>query len=261
MTELMLEVPGPNGVFGVFHEDEGSGYFFVYNPEKSEVLAQMRVYKSALSTRICPSDVQLMWSSDQTKCGIVVRGQMRGVIDIAKGRKVCVPLEDDRPGVIAPEFLRGFEGTYLDQYSFIKARQRYWKEMGNEHLPGLQPLLGNQTPSETNFIVYAVGHERAAVFEDDDDTGYLYLYSVGGQTVVRHLHIYDRSEKIAVNREDVEVLWSEDGTKCAVAIWGKLRGIIDVSRDREGRVWLEGRDTPGIGDTEWLKGFPAHVSS
>ena len=50
-------------------------------------------------------------------------------------------------------------------------------------------------------------------------------------------------------------MWSEDGTKCGVAIWDKMRGIIDVASDREGRVWLENRDTPGIADREWLKGF------
>jgi len=38
-------------------------------------------------------------------------------------------------------------------------------------------------------------------------------------------------------------------------IWGKMRGIIDLASGGEGRVWMENRDTPGIGDQKWLAGF------
>lgn len=260
MTELMLEAEGPNGFFAVFQEDEGVGYFFVYNPEKKRVLSSIRIYTSSSARTVRESDIELMWSSDQTKCGIVVCGQMRGIINIVTGEEACVPLQADPRGIVDSECLRGFEENYIDGYSFVRARQRYWKELGEEHLPGLNPLPENQTPAATNFIVYAIGpHEQASVFEDEGDTGYLYLYSPGREgTIVRHLHIYNRSEKNAVNREDVEVLWSEDGTKSAVAIWGKIRGVIDVANDR---VWREGSDTSGVSETEWLKGFPTHAPS
>jgi hypothetical protein len=107
-----------------------------------------------------------------------------------------------------------------------------------------------------DFIVDAEGPEGlSCVFEDDGETGYLYLYNPGKREVVRHLHIYDRSPKIEVAPDDVRVVWSTDHQKCGVIIWGKIRGIIDVSSGREGRVWMESRDTPGIGDADWLNGF------
>jgi hypothetical protein len=257
MTDLMLETQGPDGLFAVFQEDEGEGFFFAYKPETQGVLAQIRIYESGLKPSVRESDVQLMWSSDWTKCGIAVWGQMRGVINIATGEETCAPLEGDRRGIIDPEWLKGFEKSYLDQYLFVRSRQRYWKERVKEQEPAtVQVRPEDETPPETNFIVYAIGaEEQAAVFEDEGETGYLYLYSLREQTVVRYLHIYDRSKRVAVTREDVQVMWSEDGTKCGVAIWDKMRGIIDVALDREGRVWLENRDTPGIGDREWLKGF------
>ena len=95
------------------------------------------------------------------------------------------------------------------------------------------------------------------VLEDDGTTGYLYLYAeVGG--IKRHLHVYNRSEALAPTEEDVFVVWSRDLQKCGVVIWSKMRGIIDLSRNLEGRMWMETRDTPGIRDAEWLAGFEEH---
>lgn len=43
--------------------------------------------------------------------------------------------------------------------------------------------------------------------------------------------------------------------RLAFKFWGKMRGIINVAKGQEAGVWLESRNTPGIGDAEWLKGF------
>ena len=108
----------------------------------------------------------------------------------------------------------------------------------------------------SDFIVEASGPSGLfGVFEDDGETGYLYLYEPDGQGVTRHLHIYDRTPELHVQESDVQVEWSTDQTKCGVRIWGKMRGIINVASGQEGRVWLVGRSTPGIGDAEWMKGF------
>ena len=255
MVDLMLEAQGPEGLFAIFHEDEGAGYFFVFKPETKDVLAQVCVYENGFRPSICESDVQLMWSSDGMKCGIAIRGQMRAMINIVTRDEVSAPVESDCRGITDPEWLKGFEKNYLDQYLFVRSRQRYWKEMAKQDRT-LQVRREDDTPPETNFVVYAIGPKgQVGVFEDEGETGYLYLYSVREQTVVRYLHIYDRSPRLSVSREDVHVVWSEDGTKCGVVIWGKMRGVIDVASDREGRVWLESRDTPGIGDAEWLQGF------
>ena len=69
------------------------------------------------------------------------------------------------------------------------------------------------------------------------------------------MQIYDCEEKLKVKEDDVEVLWSSDGSKCGVKIWGGMRGIIDLKKNIEGRVKLEKRDTPFIDDLDWLHGF------
>ena len=109
---------------------------------------------------------------------------------------------------------------------------------------------------EPGFIVENPGPSNLfGVFEDDGETGYLYIYEQDGQGVLRHLHIYDRSLGLGVVEGDVCVKWSEDHSKCGVIIWGKIRGIIDLANGSEGRVWLESKNSPGLGDQKWLLGF------
>ncbi len=108
----------------------------------------------------------------------------------------------------------------------------------------------------SEFMAEAAGPPGLfGVFEDDGETGYLYLYEPGGREVFQHLHIYDRTPNVPVQEKDVRVVWSEDLSKVGVQIWGKMRGIINLATGQEGRVWIEDRNTPGIGDREWLKGF------
>src|SRR5260370_35238036 len=99
MTELTLEAQGQDGLYAIFHEDEGAGYFFVYKPQTKNVLAQIRIYESGANVSVHESDILLMWSSDWTKCGIAISGLMRGVINIATGQEACAPLGSQDRGI------------------------------------------------------------------------------------------------------------------------------------------------------------------
>ncbi len=247
---------GPPEFAAFFDEDRDGGYLCVLDRKTESIVRDLQIYDNSDSLEIGEGDVEIFWSADGTKCGVVIWGRMRGVINTAAGQEVSVPLKDrGSPAITDPEWLKGFD-DYLDRHQFIKARQRYWKEFIKEHKPDAQPLPEDQTPIQTNFILYADGpNQTFGVFEDDQDSGYLYLYSAAEQTVLRFLHVYDRSPQLQVLEDDVRVVWSEDASKCGVVIWDKMRGIIDVAGEREGRVWLESPSTPGIADPEWLRGF------
>ena len=106
------------------------------------------------------------------------------------------------------------------------------------------------------FIIDATGPSGlAGVFEDDGETGYLYLYETEARNVLRHLHVYDRSPALRLSAADVRVKWNADFGKVGVIICGKMRGIIDLHNSREGRVWMESPKSPGIEDAAWLRGF------
>lgn len=107
----------------------------------------------------------------------------------------------------------------------------------------------------SKFIVDEVGPSGlACVFEDDGETGYLYLYDPNGRGVLQDLQIYNRSNELNVAEDNVEVVWSSDGSKCGVLIWNEMRGIIDLKRSGKASAKLESRDSPPITDAEWLKG-------
>jgi uncharacterized protein DUF2251 len=187
----------------------------------------------------------------------MIWGKMRGIIDLGFLREICAPLRElCSPAIADFEWLKGFD-NYMDEEQFFRARQRYWKKYVQQQKPGVQPNPEDQTPIETKFIQKAKGPGNLfGVFEDDGATGYLYLYDSVERDVLRHLHIYDGSKRLGAAHEDVSVVWDGSNQKCGVAIWGKMRGVVDFEKGTEGRVWLTDRDTPGIGDREWLSGFP-----
>jgi hypothetical protein len=107
-----------------------------------------------------------------------------------------------------------------------------------------------------NFIVFSRGpHGLFGVFEDEGDTGYLYVYDSVAGRVENHLHVYDRSDSLNVKKDDVSVHWSKQLDKCAVAIWNSIRGIIDVRNNTTGVAKFETRLSPGANDPKWLEGF------
>jgi hypothetical protein len=252
----MIEVEGSKGVFAVLSEDEGEWYFCVYKPDDRTVLSQVRLCETYEGHPIREEDARLMWSTDNTKCGVAVYGRMRAILEIKDGGSRHLQSANcEGSSITDPEWLSGFD-DYLDLHVFIRARQRYWKEIVQEHEPTVEPMPEDQTPIQTNFISYTAGPDKTfAVFEDDGDCGYLYAYSSTEQAVLRPLHVYDRSEKLQILLSDVKALWAKGKKKCGVAIWGKIRGIIDIESGREARAWMENRETTGIEDKEWLDGF------
>ena len=180
---------------------------------------------------------------------------MRAILDIHAGSEICFPIESSlSPAITDPVWLKGFD-SYVDQHLLIRTRQRYWADAFKKFTE-TEPNSEEEMAIETNFIIYEKGPDRRfAVFEDEGATGYLYLYDSKEKKVTRHLHLYNRSKDLAVSREAVKVLWAAGHAKCGVLIWGEMRGIIDLESGKEGRVWMENRHTPGIGDQKWLEGF------
>lgn len=121
-------------------------------------------------------------------------------------------------------------------------------------------MSAQQNSSDSEHVKVFVSDEHGpeefvGFFEDDGETGYLYVSDRKRGEIVKHLQIYNNSQALCVDAKDVHVVWSGDGSKCGVLIWGAMRGIIDLVKRKEGRVLVESRDTPPIKDKEWLKGF------
>lgn len=257
MTELMIEKFGPKDVAAIFHEDGGEGFFFLYDSATEQVLRQVQIYERPTTPELTSTQVEIMWSFGERKSGLVLWGRMRALLprDAAEEELVCTT---DRPEDAAIEACRLADfPQYFDRRKMLDVRKRYWTDLLLQSNPKAQisdaplPLTG------TVFIRanFDSRRERAVIFEDDGEAGYLYLFSALSEKIEKHLHIYDRNANLLISPGDVDVLWSMDESKCAVVIWGKIRGIIDLRLEKEGRVWLEHKATPGITDHSWLKGF------
>src|SRR5262249_25111813 len=151
-------------------------------------------------------------------------GRMRATLDVCgREEEVCLIENPDSPTIQAPRATSLFP-EYLDRKRFLEARQRYWKNALTQTHPDIP--ISDQPASllETRFLVTVLDTrgERAAVFEDEGETGYLYVYSLGADAVQIHVHVYDRSNLSQVAKDNIDVFWSTDESKCAVRIWGQF---------------------------------------
>ncbi len=260
MVFAFVENPaGPDGYSAIFEATAGDqtgtpagGYLYVCDSASAAILRSLEIYTHP-ACEVREGDIDVFWSSDRTKCGVAIWGGMHGIIDLGNNREISAPLES--PPISAPDWLEGFE-DYLDREQFIRARQRFWKEKAKEQNLQLSDQSEREGPIETDFIVYAKGPRSLfGVFEDDGDTGYLYILNKAEQRILQRVQIYDDAKNLGVSAEDVQVLWTGSDIKCGVLIWNKMRGIIDHTGDREGRAKLYSRETPGIDDIGWLSGF------
>jgi len=96
-------------------------------------------------------------------------------------------------------------------------------------------------------------------FEDDGETGYLYVSNRKLDKVVKHVQIYSDAKAINPQEQDISVVWSSDGKKCGVIIFNGMRGIIDLEKRTEGRSKMTDRSSPSIEDPNWLNGFEKYL--
>lgn len=106
---FIVEGPGPDGLFGVFEDDGTTGYLYIFDTAREKIATALHIYNRTPALDVRENDMFVTWSSDCTKCGIVIWGDMRGVIDVKRGVSSSVPLRDrSTPGLRDPALLDGF---------------------------------------------------------------------------------------------------------------------------------------------------------
>jgi hypothetical protein len=256
MSELLLEKFGSKTTAAIFEQDEGQGFFFLYDSKVNKVIDQVRLYHSTTSPQVTLDDVDIFWSSDEKRAGFALWGRMRALLQPETNgvQVVCSVTSPDDPAI--EEEFADFP-QYLDRRKFLHARGRYWTDILLQSHP---EAVISDTPlslTESKFTASNFDSQRkhAVIFEEEGETGYLYLYSADLSKIKQHVHIYDKNSALSIAKDDLYVLWSTDESKCAVVIWGQVFGIIDLRSNKEGRVWLERNGTLGTDDPSWLKGF------
>lgn len=257
---------GPPGYAAFFEDTTGGdntpsgGFLYIQESCTNRIVRHLKISEEL--AELDESDMEVLWSTDGTRCGVSIRGRMRGIIALNDGELVAL-IREGRPlvadgAVTDPEWLKGFD-DYFDWADFIRARRRYWKDLVRRFEKSEVVKRNDDERIETNFVIHFKGADSCVgVFEDDGTTGYLYVYDPGNRNILQHVHVYDTSDSLSPGPDDIILLWDESGCKCGVVIWNQMRAIIDLNKSRPGRAWMEDPDSPGINDKEWLQGFSGY---
>lgn len=109
MNNFIVADVGPNGLACVFEDDGETGYFYLYDKNGRGILDDLHIYTRAENIDITENEVAVLWSADGSKCGVLIRNGMRGILDIRRNRKIAVKFESpDSPPITDPEWLNSF---------------------------------------------------------------------------------------------------------------------------------------------------------
>lgn len=110
MSNFIVDESGPNGLVGVFEDDGDTGYFYLYDADADTILDDLQIYSDAKALRLDEQDVEVVWSSDEQKCGVRIWNGMRGIIDVTGNTKVHSKLESRSSASITDSYwMEGFE--------------------------------------------------------------------------------------------------------------------------------------------------------
>ena len=127
MSDFMLEKVGYRGLYAVFHQDAGQGFFFLYRSEANEVLVQIQVYEQEPNPPLREDDVQISWPTP-TDAYLSVRGRNLCRIDASNITAEC-GLKNDEDAE-CPRMDADTPNSFRQR--FREDRQQYWKEKADK---------------------------------------------------------------------------------------------------------------------------------
>lgn len=109
MKGFVVERENEEGLF-CFFEDEGeTGYFYLYEPDGVGIIDHLHIYSHPLDFKIKKKDVEVVWSKDNTKCGVKLWGRFFGIFDLASNKKIGISVKNkDTPSIMNPALVDGF---------------------------------------------------------------------------------------------------------------------------------------------------------
>jgi hypothetical protein len=92
-TPTIIPIDSPNGRYSAFFEDDGDvGYFYALDLSRSadKILDAVHIYNVAnVTDRDRPSQVDIVWSEDGTKCALLINEYPHAAFDFSAKRGYC----------------------------------------------------------------------------------------------------------------------------------------------------------------------------
>jgi hypothetical protein len=99
-------------------------YLYVYEPDRRGVVCHLHIYDRNTSLEVNEADVDVAWSVDLSKCGVVIWKKFRGIINISTGQEGRVWMETRQtPGIADKAWLPGFPLDVLCKFNGIDSVQ------------------------------------------------------------------------------------------------------------------------------------------
>jgi hypothetical protein len=107
---FVSDTEGPDKFVGFFEDDGVTGYLYVSDRSSNEIIKHLQIYRDSAKLDIREEDVKVQWSKDGTKCGVLIWGGMRGIIDLKNNIEGRILVTEKRtPEIKDKEWLSGFE--------------------------------------------------------------------------------------------------------------------------------------------------------
>lgn len=91
--EEFFAADDPTGRFGVFFEDDGkTGYFYAweFGRTPNPIVDALHIYNvSRVVNAERPSELSIVWSSDGSKCALLINGYPHAALDFVAKRGYC----------------------------------------------------------------------------------------------------------------------------------------------------------------------------
>lgn len=106
---FMVDARGGEGLFCFFEDDGDTGYLYYYEPDGAGIIDYLHIYNYPKEIGVRKKDVEVVWSKDNTKCGVKIWGKFYGIFDLASSQKISILVKDkDTPPISDPALLEGF---------------------------------------------------------------------------------------------------------------------------------------------------------
>lgn len=113
-SDFMLYSAGPNGLFAVFEDFAGSGWFYLYDSREHKIFKSAYIYSRA-TVAVEEDVVDIGWAADDSCAGLAVWGEFRAFLGVSNDVHIELPVTHaNEYGVPSAKWPAGFE-VYLEK--------------------------------------------------------------------------------------------------------------------------------------------------
>ena len=107
-SDFMLYSGGPHGIFAVFEDFGGSGWFYLYDSREQKIVKSAYIYSRA-TVAVEEDVIDIGWAADDSCAGLAVWGEFRAFLGVSNDVHIEMPVTHaNEDGVPSAKWPAGF---------------------------------------------------------------------------------------------------------------------------------------------------------